>query len=63
MVMYLDPESTRKVQQMVEDGLFASTDDAIREAVRLLEERDRLRDLRASIAGDVEQSRTSPPGV
>jgi antitoxin ParD1/3/4 len=58
MVIHLSEERERIVRSFVEDGRFASEDEVIDEALRLLEERDeqaKLAELRREIALGIEQ--------
>lgn len=43
MNMTLTPELEELVQSKIETGQYASADEVLREALRLLEERDRMR--------------------
>ncbi|MGH2534985.1 MAG: type II toxin-antitoxin system ParD family antitoxin [Thermomicrobiales bacterium] len=56
MQIVLDPKTEALIRAKVEMGLYADADEALREAVRLLDERDRLRHLRALLAVGVEQA-------
>jgi antitoxin ParD1/3/4 len=60
MNVSLTPELERLVTRKVESGLYQSASEVIREGLRLLEERDRLRELhfaevRKRIQGGVDQ--------
>ena len=50
MTVTLTPESEALIDEKVASGLYASSADVIEEALRLLDEQDRLRWLRAAIA-------------
>jgi antitoxin ParD1/3/4 len=61
MNVSLSPAVKRLVDEKVESGLYRSADDVLMEALRLLDERDRLRqtrleDLRREIAIGIEQA-------
>ncbi len=61
MNVALPPEIERLVREKVESGLYPSADEVFREAMRLLEDRDRLRamrieELRKEIAIGIEQA-------
>ena len=47
MNVSLTPELEQLVQEKVRSGRYLSASEVVREALRLLEERDRLRELRA----------------
>lgn len=47
MNVSLTPELEQLVQKKVRSGRYLSASEVVRDALRLLEERDRLRDLRA----------------
>ena len=60
MSVSLTPDLEQVVRRKVESGLYLSTDDVLREALRLLDDRDRLRamkleELRKEIAVGIEQ--------
>jgi len=62
MNVSLTPELESFVTTKVESGLYGSQSEVVREGLRLLMERDRvlearLRELRAEIAGGLEQAR------
>ncbi len=58
MNVSLTPELEELVRRKVESGLYGSASEVVREALRLLEERDRLARLRAALAaGDAEVAR------
>lgn len=62
MNVSLTPELERLVNRKVESGMYASASEVVREALRLLNERDqtreyRLAELKRSIAIGVEQSK------
>lgn len=46
MTVFLTPQLEALVNQKVASGLYSSASEVIREALRLLEERDPLRDMR-----------------
>ncbi len=46
MNVSLTPQLERLVQQKVQSGRYLSASEVVREALRLLEERDQIRDLR-----------------
>ena len=46
MNVFLTPQLEALVQRKVESGLYGSASEVMREALRLLEERDRLRSMR-----------------
>lgn len=55
MELIVSPDVGRILREKVESGHYATTDDVLREALRLLDERDRLRairleELRAEVA-------------
>ena len=50
MRVHLTPRAEAMIQMNVESGLYASTDEVIEEALRLLDEQDRLRGLREAVA-------------
>lgn len=56
MTVTLDPQLAAVIRQKVDAGLYPTTDEALREAVRLLDEHDRRRRLRALLAVGVEQA-------
>ena len=56
MTVTLDPQLSALLRQKVDAGLYRSADAALREAVRLLDEHDRLQRLRALLAVGVEQA-------
>jgi antitoxin ParD1/3/4 len=61
MELTMSPELEQIVRQKVESGHYASPDDVIREALQLLDDRDRLRawkfeELRQDIAEGIEQA-------
>ena len=59
MTIHLSEDREQIVRSFVEDGRFASEDEVIGEALRLLQERDeqaRLADLRRDIALGIEQA-------
>ena len=49
MSVQLTPEAEALIRQKVESGLYATADEVIDEALRLLDEHDRLRQLRAKL--------------
>ena len=49
MTVQLTPEAEALIRQKVESGLYATADEVIEEALRLLDEHDRLRQLRAKL--------------
>ena len=49
MTVRLSPEAEAMIRQKVESGLYATADEVIEEALRLLDEHDRLRQLRAKL--------------
>jgi antitoxin ParD1/3/4 len=55
MNVTLTPELEAMVRHRVASGRYPSASEVIHEALRLLEERDRLRELRASLARADEQ--------
>ena len=50
MDVQLGPEVTELIQRRVEDGRYPDADAVVREALRLLEEREKLLYLRAALA-------------
>jgi len=61
MNVSLTPELERLIQEKVASGLYNSQSEVVREALRLLEEHDRLRELhltrlRATLAEGLEQA-------
>jgi antitoxin ParD1/3/4 len=61
MNVSLTPELERLIQEKVESGLYNSQSEVVREALRLLEEQDRLRELhltrlRAALSKGLEQA-------
>jgi len=56
MSIQLDSRSEALIRQKVEAGLYSDASEALREAVRLLDERDRLQHLRALLAVGLEQA-------
>ncbi|MCA9774546.1 MAG: type II toxin-antitoxin system ParD family antitoxin, partial [Myxococcales bacterium] len=46
MNVSLSPKLESLIQEKVTSGLYASASEVVREALRLLEERDRLREIR-----------------
>ena len=50
MSVQLTPEAEAMIRRKVDGGLYATADEAIAEALRLLDEHDRLRWLREAIA-------------
>jgi len=50
MTITLDEGTEAVIRRKVEDGLYADAAEVIREALRLLEEHDRLKALRAKLA-------------
>jgi antitoxin ParD1/3/4 len=58
MSIHLTPDLEAVIRQKVKIGLYSSADEALREAVRLLDERDRrLEWLRAELAVGEEQEK------
>ena len=58
MTVTLTPDAAALIQKKVESGPYASADEVIHEALRLLDERDALARLRAAIAvGDEDMER------
>jgi antitoxin ParD1/3/4 len=57
MNVTLTPELEAIVQQRVESGRYGSASEVVREALRLLDERDRLEHLRSLLAVGLEQAR------
>ncbi|GAC1474137.1 MAG: hypothetical protein NVSMB9_23960 [Isosphaeraceae bacterium] len=60
MSVSLTPDLEQVVRRKVESGLYPSADEVLREALRLLDDRDRLRalkleELRKEIADGIEQ--------
>jgi antitoxin ParD1/3/4 len=49
MSVQLTPSAEAMIRQKVESGLYATVDEVIDEALRLLDEHDRLRQLRAKL--------------
>jgi antitoxin ParD1/3/4 len=61
MEVALPPELERLVREKVESGLYLSADEVLHEALRLLDDRDRLRalrleELRKEVAIGIEQA-------
>ena len=56
MTLQLDAHSEAVIREKVEAGLYRDAAEAIREAVRLLDEHDRSRQLRAKLALAEEQA-------
>jgi antitoxin ParD1/3/4 len=50
MTVALDPQSEALIQKKVDSGLYPDAATVVREALRLLEEHDRLRYLRTALA-------------
>jgi antitoxin ParD1/3/4 len=57
MNVVLTPQLEAIVRERVDSGRYASASDVVGEALRLLEERDRLEHLRSLLAVGLEQSR------
>jgi antitoxin ParD1/3/4 len=58
MTVTLTPQAEALIRQKVEAGPYRTADEVIEEALRLLDERDRLTRLRAAIAvGDAQLAR------
>ncbi len=55
MNVSLTPQLEELVRRKVESGLYNNASEVVREALRLMEERDRLSRLRAAIAAGDEQ--------
>ena len=56
MTITLDAGTEAVIRRKIEDGLYANPEEVIREALRLLEEHDRLKLLRAKLAVAEEQA-------
>ena len=56
MTIQLDAQSEALIREKVEAGLYRDAAEAIREAVRLLDEHDRVRQLRTKLALAEEQA-------
>src|SRR5688572_14771215 len=57
MTIILDPQLAPVLRQKVDDGLYRTTDEALNEAVRLLDARDRrLKHVRSLLAVGLEQA-------
>lgn len=57
MNVSVTPELAAIIQERVESGRYSSASEVVREALRLLEERDRVEHLRSLIAVGLEQAR------
>ncbi len=58
MELVISPERKAMIQRQIASGRFADISEVVEEALRLLEERDRLNRLRAAIAiGDAQPAR------
>ena len=55
MNVSLTPELQKMVAERVDSGRYASASEVIREALRLLEDRDRLAVLRRDVAAGIDQ--------
>ena len=55
MIVTLTPELEAMVQRKLESGPYADAGEVVREALQLMEERDRLQRLRAAVLEGVEQ--------
>lgn len=55
MTITLDAQLEAVVQKKIEDGLYADARDVIHEALRLLDEHDRLRQFRAKLQIGLDQ--------
>jgi len=55
MNVSLTPQLEKMVAERVESGRYASASEVIREALRLLEERDHLASLRRDVAAGIDQ--------
>ena len=56
MTITLEASTEAVIQRKIADGLYSDADEVIREALRLLEEHDRLKALRAKLAVAEEQA-------
>lgn len=55
MALTLDPETEALIRQRVESGQFDSAGDVVAEALRALDEREKLHSLRAKLRAAAEQ--------
>lgn len=56
MGIQLTPHAAALIQEKVDSGRYASADEVVRAAIRLLDERDRLQHLRSLLAVGLEQA-------
>lgn len=60
MNISLTPHLEKLVQAKVESGLYNSASEVVREALRLMEERDQVRELRREIQKGIDSGEATP---
>ena len=63
MNISLTPELEELVERKVQSGLYGSSSEVIREALRLLDERDKLKALRQDIQDGLDSGESTPLDV
>ena len=64
MNINLTPQLEEMVRQKVESGLYTSASEVVREALRLMDEKDQIRTARLNqLKKDIQESIDSGPGV